>query len=46
MAGPSGLCVRGADISRTLMEIGEDSGSTNFIRSNDSDVDYAGRELE
>jgi hypothetical protein len=46
MAGPSGLRVTYADISRMLLESVADSGSTNLSKSRDSDVDYAGRKLE
>jgi hypothetical protein len=40
MSGPSALCVMSADISRMLLESDDDSGSINFSKSSDSDVDY------
>ena len=46
MAGPSGLHVAYADISRMLLENIDDSGSTNLRKSRDSDVDYSCRKME
>jgi hypothetical protein len=41
MVGPSALHVSSADTSTMLLESDDDSGSTNFSESSDSDVDYA-----
>jgi hypothetical protein len=44
VAGPSALHVMGADVSRMVLEGGDDSGCKHFSESTDSHVDYAQQE--